>query len=86
MPSLPVMASVNASKDKELEELAASLEKERAAHKTIIGEKAALEAELESLSQALFEEVNYLLDLSYSSLMIMTAGKQDGCNRKNQTG
>ncbi|KAK0240976.1 hypothetical protein EDD85DRAFT_817211 [Armillaria nabsnona] len=61
MPSLPVMASVNASKDKELEELAASLEKERAAHKLIIGEKAALEAELESLSQALFEEANKMV-------------------------
>ncbi|SJL15137.1 uncharacterized protein ARMOST_18622 [Armillaria ostoyae] len=61
MPSLPVMASVNASKDKELEELAASLEKERAAHKIIIGEKAALEAELESLSQALFEEANKMV-------------------------
>ncbi|KAK0431422.1 hypothetical protein EV421DRAFT_1853873 [Armillaria borealis] len=61
MPSLPVMASVNASKDKELEELAASLEKERAAHKVIIGEKAALEAELESLSQALFEEANKMV-------------------------
>ncbi|KAK0194776.1 hypothetical protein F5146DRAFT_1022665 [Armillaria mellea] len=61
MPSLPVMASVNASKDKELEELAASLEKERAAHRIIIGEKAALEAELESLSQALFEEANKMV-------------------------
>ncbi|KAK0462350.1 uncharacterized protein EV420DRAFT_1477088 [Desarmillaria tabescens] len=61
MPSLPVMASVNASKDKELEELAASLENERAAHKIVIGEKAALEAELESLSQALFEEANKMV-------------------------
>ncbi|KAK0505426.1 hypothetical protein EDD18DRAFT_338137 [Armillaria luteobubalina] len=61
MPSLPEMASVNASKDKELEELAASLEKERAAHNIVIGEKAALEAELESLSQALFEEANKMV-------------------------
>ncbi|KAK0475421.1 hypothetical protein IW261DRAFT_1494073 [Armillaria novae-zelandiae] len=61
MPSLPVMSGVNASKDKELEELAASLEKERAAHKAVIGEKAALEAELESLSQALFEEANKMV-------------------------
>ena len=50
MPSLP-------SHVKELEELTAELAKERAAKKTIIDEKAALEAELESLSQALFEEV-----------------------------
>ncbi|KAK0213421.1 hypothetical protein DFS33DRAFT_1377910 [Desarmillaria ectypa] len=61
MPSLPVMASVDASKDKELEELTASLEKERAAHKIVVGEKAALEAELESLSQALFEEANKMV-------------------------
>lgn len=51
MPSLP------STTDKELEELAAELEKERAAKKAIIDEKAALEDELESLSQALFEEV-----------------------------
>jgi hypothetical protein len=50
MPSLP-------SHVKELEELSAELAKERAARKTITDEKAALEAELESLSQALFEEV-----------------------------
>ena len=50
MPSLP-------SHVKELEELTAELAKERAAKKTITDEKAALEAELESLSQALFEEV-----------------------------
>ena len=50
MPSLP-------SHVKELEELTAELAKERAAKKIITDEKAALEAELESLSQALFEEV-----------------------------
>ena len=50
MPSLP-------SHVKELEELTAELAKERAAKKTISDEKAALEPELESLSQALFEEV-----------------------------
>ncbi|KAG7442544.1 uncharacterized protein BT62DRAFT_1010131 [Guyanagaster necrorhizus] len=61
MPSLPVMASVNASKDKEMEELMASLEKERVAHKVVVREKAALEAELESLSQALFEEANKMV-------------------------
>jgi len=50
MPSLP-------SHVRELEEVTAELAKERAAKKTITDEKAALEAELESLSQALFEEV-----------------------------
>ena len=50
MPSLP-------SHVKELEELTAELANERAAKKIITNEKAALEAELESLSQALFEEV-----------------------------
>lgn len=53
MPSLPVLPS------KELEELTAQLEKERAARKTISNEKAALEEELESLSQALFEEASH---------------------------
>ena len=41
--------------------MAAELEKERAAKKAISEEKAALEAELESLSQALFEEVRVSL-------------------------
>ncbi|KIK05239.1 hypothetical protein K443DRAFT_130516 [Laccaria amethystina LaAM-08-1] len=54
MPSLP-------SHVKELEELTAELAKERAAKKTITDEKAALEAELESLSQALFEEANKMV-------------------------
>ena len=50
MPSLPSHVKV-------LENLTAELAQERAAKKTITDEKAALEAELESLSQALFEEV-----------------------------
>lgn len=50
LPSLPAHA-------KELEELNEQLQKERAAKKKVGDEKAALEAELESLSQALFEEV-----------------------------
>jgi len=51
MPALPLTAS------KEIEELVSELEKERIARKNIAEEKAALESELESLSQALFEEV-----------------------------
>lgn len=42
---------------KELEELSSQLQKERSARKTAEEEKTNLEAELESLSQALFEEV-----------------------------
>lgn len=53
-PSLPSFSSV---RSKEVEVLGAELEKERASRKKIKEEKAALEAELESLSQALFEEV-----------------------------
>ena len=53
-PSLDRSQSV---RPKELEDLTAELEKERAARKAIAQEKAALEDELESLSQALFEEV-----------------------------
>lgn len=53
----PSMPSLSSLRSKEVEDLAAELEKERAARKTITAEKAALEDELESLSQALFEEV-----------------------------
>ncbi|KAH9895206.1 hypothetical protein C8Q73DRAFT_645981 [Cubamyces lactineus] len=58
--SLPSLVS---SKDheKELEELQQQLEKERKAHKDACEAKAALEAELESLSQALFEEANKMV-------------------------
>ncbi|KAI0332274.1 hypothetical protein GY45DRAFT_1246902 [Cubamyces sp. BRFM 1775] len=58
--SLPSLVS---SKDheKELEELQQQLEKERKAHKEASEAKAALEAELESLSQALFEEANKMV-------------------------
>ena len=55
MPVLPTIAT------REIEELTSQLEKERAARKTIAEEKAAIEAELESLSQALFEEVGTIL-------------------------
>ena len=44
-------------KDKELEDLAGLLDRERKAHKEAKAAKDALEAEIESLSQALFEEV-----------------------------
>ena len=57
-PSLPSLSSV---RSKEIEMLTAELEKEKAGRKKIKEEKAALEAELEALSQALFEEVNLAL-------------------------
>lgn len=44
--------------DKEFEDLQHQLEAERKAHKQAADAKAALEAEIESLSQALFEEVS----------------------------
>lgn len=45
------------AREKEIEELQEQLERERQAHKAADAAKVALEAELESLSQALFEEV-----------------------------
>jgi hypothetical protein len=56
--SLP---SLDLSKDKEMEHLTSELERERKAHKDIVDEKKKLEEELESLSQALFEEVSLTL-------------------------
>ncbi|KAF9526900.1 hypothetical protein CPB83DRAFT_794228 [Crepidotus variabilis] len=57
-PSMPSLSSV---KMKEVEDLTAELEKEKAERKKIVEEKAALEDELESLSQALFEEANKMV-------------------------
>ena len=54
--SLPSLVPAR-DKDKELEDLTDLLDRERKAHKDATAAKAALEAELESLSQALFEEV-----------------------------
>ncbi|KAH7923165.1 hypothetical protein BV22DRAFT_606119 [Leucogyrophana mollusca] len=58
-PSLPTL--VSSVREKELEELQEQLERERKARKTAADEKIALEAELESLSQALFEEANKMV-------------------------
>jgi hypothetical protein len=44
-------------------DLQAELEKEKKAHQEALKDKAALEEELETLSQALFEEVFFLLNL-----------------------
>jgi hypothetical protein len=64
--SLPSLVPTR-DKDKELEDMLALLEQERKAHKKAQTAKEQLEAELESLSQALFEEVSPLLHLSYAS-------------------
>lgn len=62
----PSMPSLSSLRSKELEELTAELEKERAARKALAKEKSDLEDELESLSQALFEEVRIsVFDSSY---------------------
>ena len=53
----PGVAFVPPHISKELEELGSELEKERSARKAAERDKTNLEAELESLSQALFEEV-----------------------------
>ncbi|THU99235.1 hypothetical protein K435DRAFT_964552 [Dendrothele bispora CBS 962.96] len=58
VPSLPEHIQ---NREKEIESLMAELEKERTARKAVLDEKAALEAELESLSQALFEEANKMV-------------------------
>lgn len=55
--SLPSLVAPR-DKDKELEDLAALLEQEKKKHRLALKDKEALEAELESLSQALFEEVH----------------------------
>lgn len=58
-PSLPTL--VASTREKELLELQEQLERERLAHTLATAEKAAIEAELESLSQALFEEANKMV-------------------------
>lgn len=77
------MPSLTSLRSKEVEDLVAELEKERAARKTITAEKAALEDELESLSQALFEEVRFknIVHVRRLSILKMSLlGKQHGCN------
>ena len=61
-------------KEKEIEELQRQLEMERKAHKDATDAKTALEAEIESLSQALFEEVRKSPLLTSSVLMTHSPG------------
>ncbi|KAG2154343.1 uncharacterized protein EDB93DRAFT_1131673 [Suillus bovinus] len=58
-PSLPTL--ISSTREKELLELQEQLERERLAHANANAQKAAIEAELESLSQALFEEANKMV-------------------------
>jgi hypothetical protein len=51
------LSSLVPTRDKELDDLTSELERERKARQEIVDEKKKLEEELESLSQALFEEV-----------------------------
>ena len=71
--SSPSMPSLSTARSKELEEITAELEKERSARKSISDEKKALEEELESLSQALFEEVrnSYSYSKPYRMVLII---------------
>jgi hypothetical protein len=68
-PSLPTLPSQQPNKD--LEELTAELERERAAHKAVLKQKADLEAEIESLSQALFEEVRIPVNGNADCVVVM---------------
>lgn len=67
-PSMPLLSS---ARSKELEEITAELEKERSARKSIFDQKKALEEELESLSQALFEEVRNSCSYSEPRHMVL---------------
>lgn len=58
--------------EKEVEELRKKLEEERKKYELVCGEKKNLEGELESLSQALFEEVSFLCSiLSFHPFLVL---------------
>jgi hypothetical protein len=65
------MPLLSTARSKELEEITVELEKERSARKSISAEKKALEEELESLSQALFEEVRNSYSYSEPYRMVL---------------
>ncbi|KAF9814061.1 hypothetical protein IEO21_05301 [Rhodonia placenta] len=54
--------------EKEVEDLNGQLKREREARQNVVAQKAALEAELESLSQALFEEANKMVSTERKKL------------------
>jgi len=72
-PSMPLLST---ARTKELEEITAELEKERSARKSISEEKKALEEELESLSQALFEEVRNYYHYSKPCMVLIEISRQ----------
>ena len=72
----PSMPSLSTARSKELEEITAELEKERSARKSISDEKKALEEELESLSQALFEEVRNSFSYAKPCLVLTVISRQ----------
>ena len=73
--SLP---SLSSSKDEEIEKLTLELEKHKKECQTALEEKKGVEDELESLSQALFEEVCVQLGLGTPCVNEGHSGKQNG--------
>ena len=93
-PSMPTLPSHS---NKEVEDLTAELQREREAHQKVVQQKVDLESELESLSQALFEEVSQpvpFISLCHSNMPLRFAGEQNGAygayskgrNRRRTTG
>ena len=78
--SLP---SLSSSKDEEIEKLASELEKQKNLCQIALEEKKKVEDELESLSQALFEEVCIRpgRGLLFANKAFVCIGKQHGCAR-----
>ncbi|KXN86534.1 hypothetical protein AN958_09944 [Leucoagaricus sp. SymC.cos] len=68
---------------KELEDIKAELQKERVARKTVEWEKTNFEIELESLSQALFEEANKMVVMEHIKLAIMGEELNELCTEKD---
>lgn len=73
--SLP---SLVPDRDEEIKSLTAELEKEKKAHTAASAAKEALEAELEALSQALFEEVSTVVIFRCFMVHNVLPGEQNG--------
>jgi hypothetical protein len=76
--SLPSLVAPSPTIASELEELRGQLLDEKRKSEKIALEKKELESELESLSQALFEEVRARLSLFALRLTCVMLGEQDG--------
>ena len=83
--SLP---SLSSSKDEEIEKLMSDLAKQRNLCKAALEEKKKVEDELESLSQALFEEVRILprLEILCANNIRRSLGEQHGRRRAQEGG